>query len=83
MAFFPGMVTGVNLLQRFPLALFTALFMGIMTWLVVRSFLKWHEHQMEPVLEEIEAPKPEIPRRNPLRHSSRRPGNYRPASIKG
>lgn len=82
--FFPGLATGANLVQRFPLSLGAALALGCATWLLAQSFLKWHTVQMEPMLEEIELPKPEPApaRRASLRHSSKnRPANYRPASI--
>jgi hypothetical protein len=83
--FFPGLATGANLLQRIPISSMAAFALGLTTWLAASSFTKWHKHQMEPLLEEIEMPKPKPAptRRANLRNSSRRTaGNYRPASIK-
>lgn len=78
--FFPGMITGANLLFLFPQALIISLLFALIAWMGSQSFLKWKEEQMKPILEEIEVPPAPVV---PASSSVRRSGKYKSVNIKG
>lgn len=77
--FFPGLLTGANLLTLLMQSLLIAIVLGGVMWAATRMFLKWQMDQLKPVLEEIEVP---TPTPAPVSSSKRRSGRYKSVKIK-
>jgi hypothetical protein len=76
--FFPGILTGTDLLMLLFQSIAISLILGAVIWFGIRSLQKWQMEQLKPVLEEIEVPAP-----RPIPVNRRRPNSNRSVRIKG
>lgn len=77
--FFPGMMTGANLLTLLIQSLLVGIVLGVVIWAATSMFIKWQMEQLKPVLEEIEVP---VPKPAPVTSSRRRSGRLQSVKIK-